>query len=148
MTGKPLVLFICRNNAVRSQMAEALLRKHAGHRFAVASAGTEPTEVHPLTRHVLTEAGIDPSALSAKGTKEFLGKVAVRYAIIVCEEAEKRCPRVFPFTVQKLAWPFDDPTRVEDSTEMQLARFRRVRDEIDARLRAWLHELGPDSVIS
>ena len=69
--------------------------------------------------------------LSAKSTKEFLGKVAVRYAIIVCEEAEKRCPRVFPFTMQTLAWPFDDPIRVEGAPEMQLARFRRVRDEID-----------------
>jgi arsenate reductase len=125
-------------------MAEALLRKHAGHRFEVASAGLEPTEVHPLTRKVLEEVGIDASGLSAKGTKDFLGKVAVRYAIIVCAEAEKKCPRIFPFTLQTLSWPLDDPTRVEGSSEIQLARFRRVRDEIDARTREWLHELGPD----
>jgi arsenate reductase len=99
MSAKPLVLFVCTHNAARSQIAEALLRKHAGHRFEVASAGLEPTEVHPLTRHVLTEVGIDPCGLSVKGTKEFLGKVAVRYAIIVCTEAEKHCPRVFPFTL-------------------------------------------------
>ena len=142
MSAKPLVLFICTNNAARSQMAEALLRKHAGHRFEVVSAGTEPTEVHPLTRHVLTEVGIDPNGLSAKGTREFLGKIAVRYAIIVCADTEKGCPRVFPFTMQTLAWPFDDPIRVAGALEMQLAKFRRVRDEIDARLRAWLHELG------
>jgi arsenate reductase (thioredoxin) len=145
MTAKPLVLFVCTHNAARSQMAEALLRRYAGHRFEVASAGLEPKEVHPLTRQVLSEVGIDPGGLSAKGTKEFLGKVAVRYAIIVCAEAERHCPRVFPFTLQTLSWPFDDPTRVEGSPEIQLAKFRRVRDEIDARLRAWLHELGPTS---
>lgn len=145
MSEKPLVLFICTHNAARSQMAEALLRRHAGHRFEVASAGVEPTEIHPLTRQVLAEVHIDLSGLSAKGMKEFLGKVAVRYAIIVCADAEKSCPRVFPFTLRTLTWPFDDPTRVEGSREIQLARFRRVRDEIDARLRTWLHALAPSS---
>jgi hypothetical protein len=43
--------------------------------------GWSRQRVHPLTRHVLTEVGIDPGGLSAKGTKEFLGKVAVRYAL-------------------------------------------------------------------
>jgi arsenate reductase len=119
MRGKPLVLFICTHNAARSQIAEALLPKHAGQHFEVASAGLEPTEVHSLTRQVLTEVGIDPGGLSARGTKEFLGKVAVRYAIIVCPEAEKHGPRVFPFTLQTLSWPFDDPTRVEGSPENQ-----------------------------
>jgi hypothetical protein len=37
-----------------------------------------------------------------------------------------------------LQWPFDDPARVEGSEELQLAAFRRTRDEIDARLREWL----------
>jgi arsenate reductase (thioredoxin) len=126
-------------------MAEALLRKRAGHRFEVASAGLEPTEVHPLTRQVLAEVGIDASGLSAKGPREFLGRVAVRYAIIVCAQAEKSCPRVFPFAVQVLSWPFEDPALVEGSPEIQLAKFRRVRDEIDARLRDWLRELGTES---
>ena len=99
----------------------------------------------PLTRQVLAEVGIDPSGLVAKGTREFLGKVSVRYAVIVCPQAEKRCPHVFPFTLEMLTWPFDDPTRVEGSPEIQLAKFRRVRDEIDARSRTWLQELGPSS---
>jgi arsenate reductase len=83
-------------------MAEALLRKHGGDRFEVVSGGLDPTEVHPLTRQVLFEVGIDASELSAKGAKEFLGKVAIRHAIIVCAQAEKRCPRVFPFTLDVL----------------------------------------------
>lgn len=144
MTEKPRVLFVCTHNAARSQIAEALLRKYAGDRFEVASAGLEPTEVHPLTRQVLAEVGVDPSGLVAKGAREFLGRVSVRYAIIVCAEAEKRCPRVFPFALQQLSWPFDDPARSEGSPGLQLATFRRVRDAIDAQLRAWLRELGVD----
>ena len=46
------VLFLCTQNAARSQMAEAFLRHYAGDRFEVLSAGLAPTEVHPLTRQV------------------------------------------------------------------------------------------------
>lgn len=88
MKEQPCVLFLCTHNAARSQLAEALLRRHAGTRFEAASAGLEPTEVHPLTRQVLDEIGVDTNALRAKGLGEFLGKVAVQYAIIVCERAE------------------------------------------------------------
>ena len=70
----PRVLFLCTHNAARSQMAEAFLRHYAGDRFEVLSAGLAPTQVHPLTRHVLTETGLDPSALCAKGLDAFLGQ--------------------------------------------------------------------------
>lgn len=141
MTEKPRVLFLCTHNAARSQIAEALLRRYAGDRFEAASAGLNPTEVHPLTRQVLKEVGVNPEPLHAKGTRDFLGRVSVRYAIIVCQRAEARCPQVFPFAVQTLRWTFDDPTEPQGSPELQLAKFRRVRDEIDARLKAWLREV-------
>lgn len=140
MNEKPLVLFVCVHNAARSQMAEALLRKHAGNRFEVASAGLDPTEVHPATRTVLAEVGIDASGLHAKGLTEFLAKIAVRHAIIVCAKAEARCPKIFPFAGETLSWVFDDPAALEGSPDLQLAKFRRVRDEIDERLRRWLSE--------
>jgi len=142
MKEKPRVLFLCTHNAARSQIAEALLRKHAGHRFEVASAGLEPTEVHPLTRQVLEEIGVDHGPLRAKGTREFLGRASIRYAIIVCQRVETQCPQVFPFAVRTLYWNFDDPAEPQGSAELQLAKFRRVRDEIDARLKAWLRDPG------
>jgi arsenate reductase len=135
---KPCVLFVCTHNAARSQMAEALLRKHAGDRFEAASAGFEPTDVHPLTREVLAEVGIDGSDLSAKGLREFLAKRAVRHAIIVCTQAEEQCPKLYPFAAETLYWAFDDPAALEGSPKMQRVKFRRVRDEIEARIRAWV----------
>jgi arsenate reductase len=69
-------------------MAEAFLRHYAGDRFEVLSAGLAPTQVHPLTRAVLAETGLAPSALRAKGINDFLGRVSIHYAIIVCGQAE------------------------------------------------------------
>ena len=71
---------------------------------------------------------------------EFLGKWAVRYAIIVCERANRACPRVFPFATQTLFWPFEDPAAVAGDAAEQLAAFRRVRDEIAARIREFISE--------
>jgi hypothetical protein len=79
---KPRVLFVCTHNAARSQMAEALLRHYAGERFEVLSAGARPTQVHPLTRQVLTDIGLDPSGLCAKDLDDFFAKVSIAYAII------------------------------------------------------------------
>lgn len=138
---KPYVLFLCTHNAARSQMAEVLLRKHAGARFEAGSAGFQPTEVHPLTQKVLQEIGEDVHALRAKGLNEFLGRTQVRYAIIVCEEDEASCPRVYPFALRSERWPFPDPLRLEGAPEMQLQAFRDVRDAIDRKVRAWVQEV-------
>jgi arsenate reductase len=136
----PRVLFLCTHNAARSQMAEALLRHYTGDRFEVISAGLAPTEVHPLTRQVLTEIGLDPRGLRAKNLKDFLGKVPVQYAIIVCHAFEPYCPRLYPFALQTLYWPFDDPTQAAGDSAQRLQTFRAVRNAIDVRLRAWLHQ--------
>ena len=85
----PRVLFVCTHNAAHSQMAEVLLRHYAGERFDVLSAGHSPTEVHPLTRHVLADIGLDSSGLHAEGLDRFFAKVSIAYAIIVCDQVEK-----------------------------------------------------------
>jgi arsenate reductase len=137
----PRVLFLCTHNAARSQMAEAFLRHYAGDRFEALSAGLAPTQVHPLTCHVLRETGLDPSALCAKDLTTFLGKVHIHTAIIVCDQTEAHCPRLYPFALQTLYWPFDDPTQAAGSTEDRLRMFRTVRDQIAHRVRVWLFTL-------
>jgi arsenate reductase (thioredoxin) len=138
---KPSVLFVCTHNAARSQMAEALLRHYAGERFEVLSAGVAPTEVHSLARQVLTDIGLDPSELYAKSLDDSFARGSITYAIIVCDQAEDGCPHLFPFALQTLHWPFDDPTQAEGSTMECLRTFRTVRDQIECRIRAWLGTL-------
>jgi arsenate reductase len=121
-------------------MAEALLRRHGGHRFEACSAGLEPTDVHPLTRQALAEVGVDASGLRAKGINEFLGKVSVRHAVVVCERTQARCPRLYPFASHVHFWPFEDPAEVDGSAEDRLAAFRRVRDRLTERVRRFVSE--------
>jgi arsenate reductase len=120
-------------------MAEGFLRRLAGDRFDVYSAGTEPKEdVHPLAVEVMEEMGIDISGHRPKGLKEFLGRLPVRYLIIVCSGADRSCPRIFPGLSERLYWPFDDPAQFDGSPEETIAEFRRVRDEIRDRIVEWL----------
>jgi arsenate reductase len=139
---KPRVLILCTKNSARSQMAEAFLRKYAGDRFEVYSAGFDPTEIHPLTRKVMAEAGLDLSDQQAKSVKEYLGKVIFTYLITVCEKAEKDCPIAFPGVLLRMYWPFQDPVAFPGSEEEKLANFRDVRDQINRRIRQWLAELA------
>jgi DNA-binding transcriptional ArsR family regulator len=63
---RPGVLFVCTQNAARSQLAEALLRASAHERFRVTSAGLQPASVHPLVAVVLEELGSPPTACTAR----------------------------------------------------------------------------------
>lgn len=139
----PRVLFLCTGNSARSQMAEALLRKHGGARFEAYSAGIEPSVINPFTVRVLSEVGIDASSQWAKPLSFFLGKMHFDYVITVCSNAEERCP-VFPGAAIRLHWPFEDPAAASGSDAEKLAKFRAVRDQIAARIVTWLE--NPDSV--
>lgn len=135
---KPGVLFLCTGNSARSIMGEALLRHHAGDRFEAHSAGTEPKGVNPLTLAVLREKGVDTSGLSSKSSGEYLGKVSVAHAIIVCENARQRCPRIDPLALSTQYWPIDDPAEAEGTDSERLGAFRAARDDIEARILGWL----------
>lgn len=140
VTNRDRVLFLCTRNSARSLMAEAILNHLTKGRFEVLSAGLRPGEVHPLTKKVLQEMGIDPSELRSKGLETIMGRIGIKYAIVVCEEAEMACPRIYPFATQVLRWPFEDPVEPDASEAEQLRRFRDVRDRIERHLRAWLSE--------
>ena len=130
------VLFLCTHNSARSQMAEGFLRHLAGDRFEVASAGTEATRVHPLAIGAMQEAGIDIRAHRSK-TLDALMDDPWDYVITVCDSANEHCP-VFPGRTTRIHWSFDDPSSATGSDVERLATFRRVRDEIQGRLRDWL----------
>lgn len=138
---RPRVLFLCTHNSARSQMAEGFLRALAGDRFEAGSAGTEKTAVNPLAIRVMAERGIDIGAHSSKRYED-VAPPAWDYLITVCDDAAERCP-VVPGSVERLHWSFADPSRATGSEEQRLAVFRRVRDEIQARVAAWLKAPAP-----
>lgn len=140
---RPAVLFLCSRNSARSQMAEALLRRDAGERFDIYSGGLRPQAIHPFTLRVLEETCLDTSELHPKDLGQLLGKVSINYAVIVCEAANDDCPRLHPFALQQLYWPFPDPVAAEGTEEERLAVFRTVRDAIERRIRHWLSEELP-----
>lgn len=133
------LLVLCTGNSCRSQMAEGYLRHLAGERFNVFSAGMEPSpEVHPLAVKVMQEDGIDIYLQRPKHVKEFLGRIPVRYLIVVCHGASQNCPQIFPGMSEKLDWPFEDPAAFQGSASETLGKFRTVRDEIKAKILSWL----------
>ncbi|MCM2314376.1 MAG: arsenate reductase ArsC [Thermoanaerobaculia bacterium] len=129
-------LILCTHNSARSQMAEGLLRQMAGDRFEVESAGTEETRVNPLAIAVMSEIGIDISSHTSKTLDRFLNQ-RWDYVITVCDNANESCP-VFPGADTRLHWSFEDPSAAKGSDEERLDAFRRIRDQIRARLRAFV----------
>jgi arsenate reductase len=138
---KPVVLFVCTGNSARSQMAEGLLRHHSGETFDVRSAGTEPKGVNPLAIEAMKEIGVDIRHQQSKHVVEVLDNVSVQYAIFVCASADDRCPTLAGFSGQRLYWPFEDPAAATGTHDERLEVFRNVRNQIDARISAWLAEL-------
>ena len=144
MDKKQKVLFLCTGNSARSQMAEGLLRDMAGDRFEPLSAGMEAKDrVHPMAVQVMREAGIDISSQQPKGLEKYLGKELIHHLIVVCNNANQTCPRIWPGLLSqdsRFYWPFDDPAGASGTEEEQLDYFRRVRDEIRDKLEAWIKE--------
>ena len=125
---KKKILFLCTGNSARSQLAEGLMRHLRGDEFEVYSAGTDPKGVHPQTIEVLSEIGIDASALQSKHIDD-LPEKEFDYIITLCGSAAQNCP-VFLGKGIKMHHGFDDPAAAAGSEQEILASFRRVRDEI------------------
>ena len=117
-------------------MAEGLLRAMAPDRFEVASAGTEQTRVNPLAVHAMREIGVDIGGHESKTVDRFLDE-PWDHVITVCDSANESCP-VFPRGARRLHWSFEDPSRTTGTDDERLQVFRRIRDEIGARIRAWI----------
>jgi len=136
MPDRKTVLFVCTGNSARSQMAEGLLRHAGANRFNVWSAGTHPTYVRPEAVAVMKELGIDISGHRSKAVDEFVGQ-EFDYIITVCDNAKETCP-VFPGKAERMHWSFEDPAAVEGSDDQRRAAFRKVGDEIRARIGQFL----------
>ena len=117
-------------------MAEGFLRKFAGDRFSIESAGTKATKIHPLAVRAMAEVGIDISDQRSKSVDE----VGEGWDVVVTV-CDANCP-IPPRSGLKLRWSFPDPALAGGDEEHRLAAFRAVRDGIEKRVRALASRLG------
>jgi arsenate reductase len=131
----PRVLFVCVHNAGRSQMAAALVELRSQGRVDVRSAGSEPAEtLNPVVVEAMAELGVDLRGERPKG----LTDDAVRDAdVVVTMGCGDACP-IYPGKRYE-DWELEDPAGKD------LDAVRRIRDEIDARVRALVDDLAPET---
>ncbi|MDP6850351.1 MAG: arsenate reductase ArsC [Planctomycetota bacterium] len=132
------ILFLCTQNACRSQMAEHWARHLAqgsGLEWNFASAGTKPATPNPKMLQVMTEAGVDVSNAVSTHLEEFLGE-DWDFVFTLCDSAAESCP-IFPGAGEKAHHPFPDPAHGKGTPDEILNNFRDVRDSI----RDWIGSL-------
>lgn len=126
------VLFVCRQNAGRSQMSQALFTRAAGGRHNARSAGTTPAQqVHPEVLAVMNEVGID---LSDRTPQLLTHELAEDADLVITMGCGDQCP-VIPGK-RHLDWELTDPAG------RTLDEVRAVRDEIERRVTLLIDELG------
>ncbi|MFB5619755.1 MAG: low molecular weight phosphatase family protein [Nitrosopumilus sp.] len=116
------ILFVCVENAGRSQMAEAFFRKFASDRFLVSSAGTSPSsQVNPTVIQVMKEIGIDMVDQKPKILSDSMIKNSSKTVNMGCMDKES-CPSLFVKDI--LDWNISDPK------EKSIDEVREIRDKI------------------
>ena len=128
----PEVLFVCVQNAGRSQIAAGLITLRSGGQIGVRSAGSDPAEaVQPLVAQVMAELGVDLAEAFPKPLTDEVVRAADVVVTMGCGDA---CP-IYPGKRYE-DWQVGDPADAESAEEV-----RAIRDEIDARVRTLLAEL-------
>lgn len=132
MTDRPRVVFLCVQNAGRSQMAAAWMRRLAGDAVDVTSGGSAPASaVHPPVVAAMAEVGID---LAASTPRRWTDEDLANADVVVTMGCGDECP-VVP-GVRYLDWPVDDPSG------RPAGEVRAIRDQIRDRVVALMAELG------
>ena len=126
------ILFICIENACRSQMAQGFARHHGVGAVEAFSAGSKPaTQVNPLAVEVMKERGIDISSQKPRSLLDFSD---TRFDLAVTMGCEETCPAALAKKI--IDWQIPDPKG------KPIDFFRQVRDEIESKVKELLRELG------
>ena len=116
------ILFVCVENAGRSQMAEAFFRKFSSNQFNVSSAGTTPSsQLNPIVVQVMKEIGIDMTNQQPKLLSDSMIETSFKTVNMGCMDKES-CPSLFVQDV--IDWNISDPK------EKSLDDVRKIRDKI------------------
>ena len=128
------ILFVCVENAGRSQIAEAFAKKYGADKFVVSSAGNKPADrVNPVVVEVMKEKGID---ISKNKPKLITAKMAMDSDLIVTMGCNDQgiCPG--PFFKPAIDWALEDPKG------KPIEKVREIRDEIEQRVQKLLVQMG------
>jgi len=124
---KKSVLFVCVQNAGRSQMAEGFFKKYAPREYEGLSAGTKPvSEINPLAVEVMREVDIDITGQKSKEITEDMIRNSSKIVNLGCMDKES-CPTLFLQNL--LDWNIEDPK------DKQIEKVRDIRDEIERRVK-------------
>ena len=124
---KKSVLFVCVQNAGRSQMAEGFFKKYAPKEYEGISAGTMPvSEINPLAVEVMREVDIDISGQKSKEITEDMIRNSTKIVNMGCMD-KVSCPTLFLQNL--LDWNIEDPK------DKQIDKVREIRDEIEQRVK-------------
>ncbi|MEI6986500.1 MAG: low molecular weight phosphatase family protein [Rhodospirillaceae bacterium] len=128
------VLFACSYNAVRSPMAEALLKRHFGKRIYVDSVGVRHGEADPFMIAVMAELEIDRTRHRTK-TFDELEDASFDLVISLSPEAHHRAiEMVRTMACEVEYWQTFDPTILEGSRDARLDGYRQIRDGLAVRI--------------
>ena len=126
------ILFVCVENAGRSQMAEAFANKYGKDKFIVSSAGNKPADkVNPIVVEALKEKGIDISMNKPKLLTFQMVQDADLIVTMGCND-NGICPG--PFFKPTIEWKLEDPKG------KSIEKIREIRDEIEKKVRIMLDE--------
>jgi arsenate reductase (thioredoxin) len=134
-----VILFVCVENAGRSQIAEGFFnQKYAPKGYRAISAGTRPvSQINPLAVQTMKEVGIDISSQKSKIITEDMIKSSEKSVNMGCME-EAECPMLFIANV--IDWGIEDPKG------QPIEKVREIRDETERRVKEIAQSLqGQDS---
>lgn len=134
------VVFLCKNNSARSQMAEAILRRKAGTSFSVFSAGLGTKPIKPTVFEVMEEMGYSLEGQESKTYDKLLYLQPIDHAIIVCK-TNGTCSQFDIEAKSTLCWEINSPFPGQSPTTLshsdQLIHYRSLRDQLLERIDSW-----------
>ena len=127
LKSEKIILFVCVENAARSQMAEGFFNKSPPEGYKAVSGGTKPvSQINPVVINVMNEVGIDISNQKSKEITEDMMRNSFKTVNMGCMDKES-CPTIFLPNV--LDWNLEDPKG------KSFEKIREIRDEIDQRVK-------------
>lgn len=137
------ILFACTHNAIRSPMAEALMKVLHGRRVYVQSVGVRPQAIDPFAVAVMDEIGLDLGRHRSRSFDD-LEDDYFDLVISLSPEAQHRAVELTRSSSCEIEfWPTLDPTFIEGNREVRLEAYRSLREHLLGRIRARFPPPGP-----